>query len=223
MAAVASNIARLGALNFKRLAVCHASGMLTAKVLAPLREKSATVFSFHPLQTFPRDFPPRKVVTSIPGIFYGVDGTPAALRVAKSLARKLNGDVVVIPPPMRELYHAACVVASNHLTALMWHVSRMYGRTGAKPRFFDVFKPIVLATMENISRTSPAKALSGPVARGGTNTVKQHLKAVKKQVPDLLPYFTTLTIDTVNLALAKGSINKAKARELIRIARSINT
>ncbi len=194
--------------------------MLTADVLAPIHERKATVFSFHPLQTFPRDFPPRKIVKSIPGIYYGVDGTPLAIRVAKRLAKKLKGDVVVIPPEMRELYHASCVIASNHLTTMMWHISRMYEQTGASAPFFDVFKPIVLATLENIRRTSPAKALSGPVARGGANTIEAHFKALKKQLPDLLPYFSTLTIDTVKLAIAKGSIDETKAKKLVDIAQS---
>ncbi len=111
-------IAGLDGLPFRRMAFCHASGMLTADALAPLAARGATVFSFHPIQTFPRDFDPAEIVPSLAGIWYGVDGDPRGLRVARRLARRLGGKTVEIPRDMRVFYHAACVVASNHLTAL---------------------------------------------------------------------------------------------------------
>ncbi len=218
---VAANLAQVDGLQFKRLAVCHASGMLTADALGPLKRKGAAVFSFHPLQTFPRDFKPKDIVNNARGIYYGVDGSPKALSIAKQLARKLGGNVVTIPGEMRPFYHAACVVASNHLTAMLWLLSRMFGAMGGKAKeFYPVFRPIVLATLGNIERTSPAKALSGPVARGGIETVAGHLESVKKIMPDLLPYFTTLTIETAKLARAKGSIDDSTAGALIDLAQS---
>jgi predicted short-subunit dehydrogenase-like oxidoreductase (DUF2520 family) len=194
-------------LDWRRTAVCHASGMLTAAALAPLRARGATVFSFHPLQTFPRDFAPRDIVPSARGIFYGVDGEPAALKRARALARLLEGRAVVVPPELRVFYHAACVVASNHLTALLADLGRMSARMGFAPRdALAAFRPIIDATVTNVYRTSPARALSGPVARGGVETVGGHLDAVREQTPDLLPYFVRMTAETVRLAEEKGSL-----------------
>src|SRR5512143_1776958 len=70
VADVARALARLADFSFRGVAVCHASGMLTAEVLEPLRLRGATVFSFHPLQTFPRDFPPAAIVPTARGIVY---------------------------------------------------------------------------------------------------------------------------------------------------------
>lgn len=218
---VALSLASAKKLNFKNISVCHASGMLTADVLDPLKQRGATVFSFHPLQTFPRDFKLKDILESVHGIYYGVDGSPKALRVAGQLARKLDGKVIAIPKEMRPFYHAACVVASNHLTAMLWLLSRMFAEMGGKAKdFYPVFMPIIMATLENIERTSPAKALSGPVARGGIETVTGHLEYIKKITPDLLPYFATLTIETAKLALAKGSIDDSKKQALIDLAHS---
>ena len=75
---VARTVASSTHLLFRGLAVCHASGMLTAEVLEPLRARGAVVFSFHPLQTFPRDFHPREIVPTARGIAYGADGAPAS-------------------------------------------------------------------------------------------------------------------------------------------------
>ncbi len=204
---VAEMLARLEGLDFRRTSFCHASGMLTAAVLAPLEERGSAVFSFHPLQTFPRSFPPRAMVTSARGIWYGADGSPRALLVAGRLARALRGRLLRVPPESRELYHATCVVASNHLNALLGVIREMTSAvTGGKEPSLDPFRPIIEATLRNVFATSPAAALSGPVARGGVGTVSRHLEAVRVSVPALLPYFTRMTLETVRLAAEGGSL-----------------
>lgn len=218
---VAAGLARLDHLRFKRLSVCHASGMLTAHVLEPLRTRGATVFSFHPLQTFPRGFEPRQIVPTARGIYYAVDGSPDALKRARQFARKLEGHVIEIRPEMRVFYHAACVVASNHLTALLADLETMFKRFGdGKQKFLTVFKPIIAATLRNVEATSPADALSGPVARGGVETVAQHFASVKRVAPELLPYFGTLTLETTRLAEQKGSLSGDQAKALRELVHS---
>ena len=217
---VAIALSQLEQLRFKRLSVCHASGMYTADALAPLAARGATVFSFHPLQTFPRDFDPAQILESIPGIYYGVDGTRQALLVARQLAGRLGGHLISIPPGMRVFYHAACVVASNHLTGLLAALESMYGKLGsAHKAFFPVFKPIIMATLRNIEATSPVEALSGPVARGGTETVALHFDAVRRYAPELLPYFSSLTEETIALAERKGSLPPERVEEMRQLVR----
>jgi predicted short-subunit dehydrogenase-like oxidoreductase (DUF2520 family) len=212
---VVLSLSRLPAFPFRGVGVCHASGMLTADALEPLRRRGATVFSFHPLQTFPRDFEPARIVPSARGIFYGVDGPPAGLRMARRLAGALEGSIIVIPPHLREFYHAACVVASNHLTALLSVLESMHRvLSGGNRRFYRVFKPIITATLNNIEETAPATALSGPVARGGTETVGRHFASVLRHAPDLLPFFGAMTLQTTILALAKGSISNEQAARM---------
>ncbi len=218
---VAHRLAQLEHLRFNSLAACHASGMHTAAVLDPLRRRGATVFSFHPLQTFPRDFEPRRIVPSARGIYYGVDGSAKGVRMARVLAAKLGGRVVLIPPEMRVLYHAACVVASNHLTTMMSVLETMFSRMGRHGTgYFAVFRPIIEATLSNIAATSPAEALSGPIARGGTETVKDHLEAIRRFAPTLLPYFASVSLETVRLAEDKGSIDVVQASSMKALIRS---
>jgi predicted short-subunit dehydrogenase-like oxidoreductase (DUF2520 family) len=218
---VARTLARLEGLEFRRLAVCHASGMLTASALEPLAVRGATVFSFHPLQTFPRDFAPQKIIPNARGIWYGVDGRPAGIRMAQRLARLLKGHVLEVPEHLRAFYHAACVVASNHLTTLLSEVETMFGViSGRGAGFFPVFRPILEATLHNVSRSGPAAALSGPIARGGVETVAQHLAAVSEYAPAVIPYFTRLSLETVRLASAKGSIDAQRGEALEQLIRS---
>jgi predicted short-subunit dehydrogenase-like oxidoreductase (DUF2520 family) len=218
---VAETLARLEGLDFRRMSFCHASGMLTAAVLAPLEERGSAVFSFHPLQTFPRSFPPRAMVPSARGIWYGVDGSRRGLLVAGRLARALRGHLMAVPPGSRELYHATCVVASNHLNALLGVIREMASAvTGEGEPPLVPFRPIIEATLRNIFATSPGAALSGPVARGGVGTVGKHLEAVRASVPVLLPYFTRMTLETVRLAASGGSLASAPREALEELVMS---
>ncbi len=215
VAPVAQALAAEDHLRFPHMAVCHASGMLTADVLRPVSARGATAFSFHPLQTFPRDFPPRKILPSARGIYYGVDGSAGGIRTARALAKRLRGHVLLVPPELRVLYHAACVVASNHLTTMLAVVEQLGARFRIQPgRTMEVFGPIVEATLGNIRRTTPAEALSGPVARGGIETLRDHLEAIRQVAPELLPYFIQVSSETVRLALRKRSISQQRAEEM---------
>jgi predicted short-subunit dehydrogenase-like oxidoreductase (DUF2520 family) len=219
--AVAIALSRIERLPFSRTSVCHASGMLSAAALEPVRRRGAKTFSFHPLQTFPRDFAPKDIVPRARGIYYGIDGDEAALRVARRLAARLEGKTVLIPPEHRTLYHAACVVASNHLTTMLSVLKTMFGALHAdEERFYPVFEPIIAATLHNVAKTSPAHALSGPVARGGVETVNGHLQAIKRLTPELLPYFLSVTRETVRLAVEKGSLKPALKREMLDLLQS---
>ena len=98
VASAAVELASGDRLRWESVTACHASGMLTVRALDPLAELGATVFSFHPLQTFPRDFAPKNLLGALSGIWYGVDGTDIAICRARALAKTLGGRVVVVPP-----------------------------------------------------------------------------------------------------------------------------
>jgi predicted short-subunit dehydrogenase-like oxidoreductase (DUF2520 family) len=221
---VAEELSQVDTLPFSRISVCHASGMLSAATLEPVRRRGAKVFSFHPLQTFPRDFAPKDIVVHGRGIYYGIDGDNSSLRVARQLAARLEGKTVVIPPEHRTLYHAACVVASNHLTTMLSVLEKMFSSLRTKEKsFYPVFKPIVLATLNNVEKTSAARTLSGPVARGGVETVAGHLEAIRTLTPDLLPYFLSISRETIRLAVEKGSLSPVQERQMLDLLQSYVT
>jgi predicted short-subunit dehydrogenase-like oxidoreductase (DUF2520 family) len=218
---VARSLARRAGFQWRGIGVCHASGMFTAAVLDPLLECGATTFSFHPLQTFPRDFPPRVVVPSARGIVYGVDGNPAGIRMARILARALEGNILLVPPAKREFYHAACVIASNHLTTMLGILDLFYAEIA--PDRHDaarVFGPIIDATLANVRATSAARALTGPVARGGTETIARHFEALKQNAAALIPYYARMTLETIRLALEKHTLTRAQVQDLTQLALS---
>ena len=215
---VAAAIGRATGLDHRALAVCHASGVLTASALEPAAAAGATAFSFHPLQTFPRSFRPAALLDLARGIPFGVDGSAGGLRLARRLASLIGGRVILVPPEARPLYHAACVVASNHLTTLLSVLEQIYHAAGIRrPAATEAFGPIMRATMLNAARTSPAASLSGPIARGGVSTVSAHLDALGSAAPELVPYFIAVSRETVRLARRRGGITSGQEQALLDV------
>lgn len=75
----------------------------------------------------------------------------------------------------RRLYHAAAVVASNHLVALLGQLQRLASLSGAP---VEAFEPLVRAAVDNACSSGAAGALTGPVARGDLATITRHLDAL---------------------------------------------
>ena len=122
---------------------------------------------------------------------------------------------------MREFYHAACVVASNHLTTLLGILNAFYHDIAPGRRdFLDTFLPILHATIINVRSTSPSEALTGPVARGGTDTIARHFEAIKRYAPALIPYYARMTLETLRLAMEKHSLTNAQVKDLTQLSLS---
>ena len=87
----------------------------------------------------------------------------------------LEGTAVQVPDGDRVVYHAAAVVASNHLVALMGQVERLAGAVDVP---LEAFLALARGALDNVAATDPATALTGPVARGDWGTVQRHLDAI---------------------------------------------
>ncbi len=148
--------------------VLHCSGARGLDALAPLAAARPDVAlgALHPLQTFAGPDP-----AAVTGAWAAVAGPPAVTEVALALGLR----PVVVPDDRRPAYHAAAVVASNHLVALLGQVERLAATAGVPG---EAFWPLVHTTVANVVAHDPAGALTGPVARGDHATVAAHLDAI---------------------------------------------
>src|SRR4051812_29070811 len=148
--------------------VVHLAGSRGLDVFAPLLERRSgvRVGAMHPLQSFPST---TVGLERLAGAWAAVAGDAAVADLARSLGmRPFELDDID-----RGRYHAAAVVASNHLVALLGQVERL-AASCAVP--FEAFAPLVLGSVQNAFALGPAAALTGPVARGDLTTVEQHLR-----------------------------------------------
>jgi predicted short-subunit dehydrogenase-like oxidoreductase (DUF2520 family) len=123
------------------------------------------VGAMHPLQSFPTA---AIGLERLHGSWAAVAGDPQV----DEIARTLGLQPFDLPDNERMQYHAAAVVASNHLVALLGQVERLASSCGVP---FDAFAPLVQSSVINAFGIGPALALTGPVVRGDLVTVEQHL------------------------------------------------
>lgn len=148
--------------------VVHCSGAHGLDALARLVavRPDVEIGALHPLQTFAAPDP-----TRLAGAWAAVAGPPAVTELALDLGLR----PFVVPDDRRAAYHAAAVVASNHLVALLGQVARIADAAGVP---VDAFWPLVETTIANVEARGAADALTGPVARGDLATVAAHLDAI---------------------------------------------
>jgi predicted short-subunit dehydrogenase-like oxidoreductase (DUF2520 family) len=104
---------------------------------------------------------------------------------------------VEIPDRDRAAYHAAASIASNFLVTLEAAAERLLATTGADR---ELLVPLVEATVANWAALGPARALTGPAARGDEATIARQRAAIAERAADLLPLFDVLAQATRALA-----------------------
>lgn len=162
--------------------IAHCSGTLSAKVLGPLSEEGAKVASFHPLQTFTARSTPRDFVD----IYFDTEGDQAAIKIINDISKALGGNILKVSTHAKPYLHAAAVMVSNHMVALLEAGGQIAESGGLdKTAALRALKPLVQTTVDNITSGGDLReALSGPVARGDETTVAEHLQLLE-QKPEL--------------------------------------
>jgi len=199
--AIACCAAALSGREWKNQTVLHASGAVASDALAPLRDRGAAVASLHPMMTFVRGARPL-----LAGVTFAVEGDPAAVRVASRMARDLGGRVVRIRAAAKPLYHAFGAFTSPLLIALLAaaeQVARAAGIDHNDARAAS--RPILEQTVRNYLARGPAAAFSGPLVRGDVDTVRRHLRALRR-----VPQARQVYIALVGAALRTLPVKKKK-------------
>ncbi len=148
-----------------RAVVAHLAGSLGLDVLAG----HARVAAVHPLVTLPD--PERGAARLAAGAWFAIAGDPLAQRMVSDL----GGRWFEVADADRAAYHAAAVVASNHLVALLGQVDRIAGSIGVPA---EAYLDLARGALDDVAVLGPAAALTGPTARGDWATVARHLAAL---------------------------------------------
>jgi predicted short-subunit dehydrogenase-like oxidoreductase (DUF2520 family) len=184
--------------------VLHASGALSSDVLQSLRDAGFATGSMHPLVSVSDS---THGAESLGSAFFCVEGTPAAIAVARKLVRVLGAQSFSIKADDKALYHAAAVMASGHVTALFDIAMEMLARCGlTEGHARKVLLPLLRSTYENLYAIDPAHALTGTFARADTKTVRSHLAALRSEaLPEALAAYQLLGKRSLRMAKAAGA------------------
>lgn len=150
--------------------VAHLSGAVGLDVLGTHPRRAA----LHPLVPLPDPLTgARRLLDGAPFAVAGEGEDALALIVG--VVETLGGHWFTVEDGHRAEYHAAAVIASNHLVALLGQVERVAAMAGVP---FPVYFDLVRATIDNVAELGPAAALTGPAARGDWATIERHRAAL---------------------------------------------
>lgn len=177
--------------------VIHLSGAIGLGALQPARDVHAEVLSLHPLQTFPSV---DAALERLPGSPIAVTAaTQASAAVGSGLAKDAGGEPFLLEDAQKPLYHAAAVLASNALIAVLGGAEELMTLAGIKDAH-HVLESLTRASFQNAAAMGPSAALTGPAVRGDAMTIQRNIEAIAQHDPDLVPIYIALT----DLALRVG-------------------
>jgi len=178
IATVASELATSSIRQWQGTVVFHLSGSLPSSCLHELAAKGAYVASAHPVKAFATD------TTSLHDCFVGLEGDSRALAVLQPAFESIGTKCFHIDSSKKREYHAAAVIASNHLVALADAADTVWKDSGLTPDTSNaLFASLVSGVLENLQQHAPAAALTGPIARGDNDTLQTHLDALDQSLP----------------------------------------
>lgn len=143
--------------------VIHLAGALGLDVLEPHPRRA----SLHPLVALDGS-------DRLRGAWMAVAGDPSIADVVAAL----DGKPLTVADADRTRYHAAAVMAANHLVALMGQVERLAASCELP---LEPFLELARGALEDVATRGPAAALTGPVARGDWDTVRAHIGALPEE------------------------------------------
>jgi predicted short-subunit dehydrogenase-like oxidoreductase (DUF2520 family) len=167
-------------------AAVHLSGLTPVSALAPLAEQGIEIGSFHPLQTLPT---PETGAAKLAGSFIAITAGPGLQDTLEVFADSLGATPFSLDDDAKPLYHAAAAAAANFPLAAFAMAADLFRAAGVS---WDVARPLVEAVVVNAFELGPRAALTGPVARGDTDTVAAQLAAVASASPEWQVAFARL-------------------------------
>jgi predicted short-subunit dehydrogenase-like oxidoreductase (DUF2520 family) len=91
----------------------------------------------------------------------------------------VGGQIIFLASEHKIIYHATTVFASNYLTAILELGQRCCRQAGMdETTARGLMEPLALETATNVFRLGPARALTGPIARGDSGLVADQLNAL---------------------------------------------
>jgi predicted short-subunit dehydrogenase-like oxidoreductase (DUF2520 family) len=180
----------------------HTSGARGAAVLQALASRGVSCGVLHPLQTVAT---PEQGVRALPGSSFAVIAGGPAAAWALEIVALLGGNALRIRPDQQSLYHAAAVMASNYVVALVDAAVILLGEAGIdRPEALRALTPLLMTSAANALALTPEGALTGPVERRDIETVDAHLRALDRAPRTVRELYRSAGRHTVELARRKN-------------------
>jgi predicted short-subunit dehydrogenase-like oxidoreductase (DUF2520 family) len=124
-----------------------------------------------------------------------------------------------VPDALRPVWHAAAVVVSNGLAALLATGEDLLGSIGISDPG-GALGPLAEGTLANaLEGGGGAATLTGPAVRGERDTIVRHLRAIAAADDQLSGPYGLATSLTIHAAVRARRIDDDSAREMLELLR----
>ena len=192
--------------------IFHCSGLLPSTVLND-ENQNLNVASVHPIHSFAD---PKRSIETFSGCHCAIEGSANAVAQLDALFSSLGALTFTLESQQKSLYHTASVMACNYLVSLLEVSHQMLKEAGIEGAGIDStensspLESLIRQTLDNYFLLGASQALTGPIARGDTDTVQTHLKALQ-QAPDSdlwKQLYSALGKATVSISGKQGQASK---------------
>ncbi|OGU60689.1 MAG: hypothetical protein A2X64_08185 [Ignavibacteria bacterium GWF2_33_9] len=179
--------------------IFHLSGSKGTDLLTPLNKYNAKTFAAHPFQTF--YFYNSEIFNNL---IWGIETANTPLNEINSVISELNGKCYFLDNEIiahKELYHLVAVAASNFLISTIEFSKLLFVESKLEePRLVE---QIIHLSVENSLKHFCDKnefPLSGPLARGDSETITKHLNILshKKDLQNIYKHFSLATLQLLH-------------------------
>lgn len=176
--------------------VAHVAGSLGLDVLDARHRRRAAI---HPLMALPNAALGAERLLSAGWFALAGD------RIVEDVVAAFGGRSLTVADADRATYHAAAVVASNHVTALLGQVARLAESIDAP---LEPFLDLTAGALASVRELGPAAALTGPAARGDWATIERHRAAL---APSERATYDVLVAEAIRLSGRDASNGSGEA------------
>lgn len=196
-------------------AVAHCSGALSLEPLLAARRAGALGGTMHPLQSFASV---EQALALLPGTWWGLEADEELRPWLQAMVERLGGHYIWLRAGQKVLYHAAAVLASNYLVALMGMATELWRQFGVgRQEATEALLPLVQGTVRNLAEVGLPQCLTGPIARGDVGTVQRHLEALDALLPEVAAAYRLLGHQALAIASHKGAAPPERLAQLRRL------
>ena len=166
--------------------IFHCSGALSSKVLKRAQAHGAYIASVHPVHSFAD---PTRSLQQFAGSTCTYEGDTEALNTLRPAFQELGAQCLAVDAEQKSLYHAGSVFACNYLVPIIEASLECFEKSGiSKAEAATLLAPLMSGTLNNVldaqHNNAPNNYLTGPIARGDSQTVNNHLASIKQSLPD---------------------------------------
>lgn len=171
----------------------HCSGLLTSHIFQQNKVVHPFAFSLHPLYAIYDKF---DCYNTMSDVSFTLEANKAIIDQLQRFLALLPNRLAILSANKKPLYHAACVMLSNQVLALVQIGVDLLNQCGLDKEFSEqAWHPLFLGNANNICKAGVIDALTGPVERNDIETIKQHMMAMPDELKPIYQQLSTILLN----------------------------